>query len=195
MDHETQFAAGVNASVGLAAVNLAHWQSALGLVLGRYAAAGLVPTDGRAVEAYRALEAGRWLEAVLWLHDGPTVDQYAALADPLGSLLAAIVLRVAGPLVAGLAGRAGPFWRAYALAYWQAIQRRPARDPLVWVIETLLRAGGGRADLAAVEAVLGERIDARRVDELVTLHVRAWEVEAMERLLVHPPHERAGLDF
>lgn len=184
MDEAPRLRRGVNTPAHVSAVALARWQGALSVVLGRYGASGLSTVDARALEAYRALEAGRWLEGVLWLGEGPVVDRWAALADPLGSLLAAVVLRCAGVLVEGAArGRACPFWRALGVAYLRACHRRPLREPMAWVIEALLRAGGDSSDLAAVEAACAEVLDARRVAELVELHERDWEAEALARLL------------
>lgn len=184
MPEATRFGAGVNTSAGISSMTLARWQGALAIVLGRYSGSGLRVTDHRALEAYASLEAGRWLEAVLWLSEGPVVVREAALADPLGSLLAAIVLRAVGPLVVGAwSGRACCYWRALAQTYYRAIERRPARDPSAWALESLLRADGTAVELLEVERAVGELFDARRVGELVELHARDWEAEAMERLL------------
>lgn len=184
MAESTQGSAGVNAPAAVSAVTLARWQTALGVVLGRYDAAGLVVTDTRALEAYCALESGQWLGALLWLADGPVVGRLEALADPLGSLLAAVVLAAVRPLVyRGPATRGSPYCRAIAWAYLEALRRRPAREPLTWAVESLLRCGAGSVELALVEAAVCERIDAHRVGELVELHARDWEAEALGRSL------------
>lgn len=175
---------GVNAPSEAAAVRLARWQGAVAVVLGPYERAGLALTDGRASEAYAELAAGRWLAALLWLGEGPVVDRRAALADPLGSLLASVVLRVVEPIAHALAtGRASPFWRAVVAAYVEACVRRPVRDPMAWLVEVLLRAGGDVDDLERAEAAAGERLDPDRVAELVVMAERDWEAEALSRAL------------
>lgn len=191
MDEQSRLFAGVNAPAMVAARFLAAWQGALTVVLSRWASAGLAAPDQWAQEAYAALERGRWLTALLWLSEGPYIDRSGS-SDPLGALLAAVVLRASSPLAHAGWWRASPYWRAFEWQHGKALHQRPDNDPMQWAVVALLRCGGRPRDLDAVESALRGTLGEVRVDELVVMHARAWAIEAADFVPVFRREANAG---
>lgn len=172
--------AGVNAPAHVAALELVRWQHVLQVIFGAPGAVRLQVVDHRAMEAFGALSSGQWLSALVWLGGGPVVDARASLADPLGALLASVVLRVVGQVGDTLAaGRGSPYWRTLVRVYCEALHRRPQREPMTWALECLLCADGGPEEGQALERAAGVVLEPWRVEQLAHAHAIDWEAEAL----------------
>lgn len=170
----------VNVAARVASRELQRWTSVLVVVLGASERGGLTTSDESAERAFEALCSGAWLAALQWLALGPRVAVDHASADPIGSLLAAVVLRVVAhlALVSDWHG-ATPYQRAVLDCYQRALERRPARNPLGWALECLGRARAPRWCVEEVERLTGVLLDVETVAELAAVAVVDWESEAV----------------